>query len=163
MKIFILCLALFFGSDDLKKLRNDYKNVSKSESVTEQMMEICHLSKHLSESIKQAYFAAAEMASAQYKFSPLTKLNTFNSGKKKLETAVQSDPENVEIRYIRYTIQSNSPGFLGYTKNIKTDREFILKNLPALKTKDIDLFSHICAYFLTREKLTEADKKLINA
>ncbi len=143
-------------------MRQDFNHMSKSEEVTMRMMEVSTKSKTISEPLKLAYYAASEMASAQYKFSPIAKLNTFNSGKKKLEQAAVADPDNIEIRYIRYAIQSNAPAFLGYSKNVKSDREFILKNLSALKTKDIDLFSHICAYLFTREKLSEAEKKLIN-
>lgn len=163
MKFLLIFHLLFAGSDDLKKMRNDYTNMSKNQAVVEHLLKISQSTQHVSESLKTAYYAAAEMASAQFMFSPVSKINAFNSGKKKLDIAVVKDPENIEIRYVRYTIQANAPGFLGYTKNIKTDREFIFKNLQALKTSDIELFSHICAYLLTREKLSESEKKLINA
>lgn len=163
MKLFLLFFVLSVGSDDLKKMRYDYNNMSKSEAVVEHLLETSKNSTQVSESLKTAYYAAGEMASAQFMFSPVSKINAFNSGKKKLEAAITKDPENIEIRYIRYTIQANAPGFLGYTKNVKTDREYIIKNLKGVKTSDVELFSHICAYFLTREKLTDAEKKQINA
>lgn len=162
MKLFFLFFSILSFSEDLKKMRQDFNNMSKSEEVTARMMDVSTNSKHISEALKLAYYAASEMASAQYKFSPVAKLNTFNSGKKKLEKAALSDPTNIEIRYIRYAIQSNAPSFLGYNKSIKEDRELIFKNLSALKSKDVDLFSHICAYLLTREKLSEAEKKQLN-
>lgn len=163
MKLFIFFFLILTNSEELKKMRHDFNHMSKSEEVTTRMMDVSTKSKTISESLKLAYYAASEMASAQYKFSPIAKLNTFNSGKRKLEKAALADPDNIEIRYIRYAIQCNAPAFLGYAKNIKTDREFILKNLSTLKTKDIDLFSHICAYLLTREQLTDEEKKQINA
>lgn len=162
MKLLILFFTFLFSSEDLKKMRNDFNHMSKSEEVTTRMMEVSTKSKTISEPLKLAYYAASEMASAQYKFSPVAKLSAFNSGKKKLEKAALADPTNIEIRYIRYAIQCNAPSFLGYNKSIKDDRLLIFQNLSNLKTKDIDLYSHICAYLLTREKLTEAEKKQIN-
>jgi hypothetical protein len=162
MKLLLLFFTFLTVSEDLKKMRVDFNHMSKSEEVTTRMMDVSTNSKTISEPLKLAYYAASEMASAQYKFSPIAKLNTFNSGKKKLDKAALEDPTNIEIRYIRYAIQSNAPSFLGYNKSIKEDRELIFKNLSVLKMKDVDLFSHICAYLLTREKLSEAEKKQIN-
>jgi hypothetical protein len=162
MKLYFLFFIILFNSEDLRKMRQYFNHMSKSEDVTIRMMEVSTNSQTISEPLKMAYYAASEMASAQYKFSPIAKINTFNSGKKKLDKAALADPTNIEIRYIRYAIQCNAPSFLGYNKSIKEDRELIFKNLSTLKTKDVDLFSHICAYLFTREKLTEAEKKQLN-
>lgn len=162
MKLYFLFFIILFNSEDLRKMRQYFNHMSKSEDVTILMMEVSTNSQTISEPLKMAYYAASEMASAQYKFSPIAKINTFNSGKKKLDKAALADPTNIEIRYIRYAIQCNAPSFLGYNKSIKEDRELIFKNLSTLKTKDVDLFSHICAYLFTREKLTEAEKKQLN-
>ena len=34
-------------------------------------------------------------------------------------------PNNLEIRFIRLSVQRNAPRFLGYYDNLKTDEEFI--------------------------------------
>ena len=79
--------------------------------------------------IVYAYHAAAEMTMANHTYWPISKLNYFNSGKDKLEKAVRSYPNLLEIRYIRYAIQKGSPGFLDYQSNLEEDRKMILENL----------------------------------
>jgi len=55
-------------------------------------------------------------------------LKTFNSGKQNIDAALGLDPENVEIRFIRLSVQKNAPSFLGYNSNIKEDSDFIKKH-----------------------------------
>lgn len=143
-------------------MRNEFNVINKSEEAILRLKEISTSTSEVNDALKLAYYAAAEMTSAQYKINPASKISAFNSGKKILETAVKKDPANIEIRYIRFTIQSNAPSFLGYNKAVKEDRSYILNNLQDLKSKDIELFSHICAYFLTQVKLNEQEKKAIN-
>ena len=58
----------------------------------------------------------------------MSKLTTFKKGKKNIELAISKEPENVEIRYIRFSVQKNAPSFLGYNNNLKEDRDFLVKN-----------------------------------
>ncbi|HAV54046.1 MAG TPA: hypothetical protein DCX41_03820, partial [Aequorivita sp.] len=54
-----------------------------------------------------------------------------------IESAVSADASNVEIRYIRLSVQENSPKFLGYHKNIEEDKEFILKNYGSISSAEL--------------------------
>ncbi|TRZ42266.1 hypothetical protein [Robertkochia solimangrovi] len=75
------------------------------------------------------YIASAVMRQAEYVSWPFTKLKFFKEGKSELEDYIETHPDDVEARYARYMIQSHVPEILGYHKEMKTDKEFILKNL----------------------------------
>lgn len=75
------------------------------------------------------YHGAALMTMANHYTWPSTKLNYFNRGKKKLEKAVNYDLRNVELRFIRYSVQRGAPMMLGYYGNMESDKAFILKNI----------------------------------
>ncbi len=51
-------------------------------------------------------------------------------------------PDNIEIRFIRLSVQKNAPSFLGYNKNIKEDQLFIENNRREIRSpvllKNID-------------------------
>lgn len=81
-----------------------------------------------------AYLGAAETIWANHTSNPLSKLNTFRKGVKKIEQAVAKDPNNVEVRFIRYSIQKNCPDFLGYSDNLSEDKNFIVKNKGQVKS-----------------------------
>jgi hypothetical protein len=159
--IYIAFLVTFFFDDDLKEMRNLYQIASKSEEYVNSLKALSLKQNNLGQPLKTAYFGAAEMVSAQYKLLPNKKIATFNNGKKILDQALKSDSLNVEIRYLRFTIQSNCPSFLGYNKNIESDKQFIIKNLGVLKTKDKDLYVKIYTYLLTQSKLDAGEKKML--
>ena len=58
--------------------------------------------------------------------NPYTKLKLFNEGRVDLEIAIMKAPENIELIYLRFTVQSNCPDFLRYNSNIDADKEKLL-------------------------------------
>lgn len=75
------------------------------------------------------YLASAVMQQAKYTLLPHNKLAYFIKGKKQLENFIDKNPTDIEARYVRLLTQHQSPGFLGYTKNIKEDEAFIKINI----------------------------------
>jgi hypothetical protein len=96
------------------------------------------------------YKAATQMIMAKFYFNPWKKLQTFNSGKGQLETAIQIEPKNIELIFLRYMIQKNSPSFLQYNNSIASDKKILLLSINNLK--DQDLKSRISNYLKTAEK-----------
>jgi hypothetical protein len=63
-----------------------------------------------------------------------------------LESAIQADNANIELRFLRYTIQTSVPSFLNYSGEKKADKLFLSKSIPDLK--DQELKKIINAYLL---------------
>lgn len=149
MKFFCgFILTFFLIPNDLQKLRKEFRLLETSKKAITEIKSIVATTNQLSLPLKTAYFAVAEMTTAKYKVNPFSQISAFNSGKKLLEDAVRADSLNPEIIYIRYTIQTQAPGFLGYTKNISTDKKFLIKNLKAIKLKDEELYTTIYNYLI---------------
>jgi hypothetical protein len=164
IKAIVIGLFLFITttSPDLKKIRSNFALMNKQEEAVNTIKEISLTSKEVSVNLKRAYYAAAEMTSAQYKINPAAKIKAFNSGKKILEATILADTSDLEARYIRFTIQQNAPSFLGYNKSISSDKNYIIKHLNQFKTADPELFSSVYAYLLTYGKLNSQEKALID-
>ena len=77
------------------------------------------------------YKAASEIIQAKYALNPIVKLEKFNKGKELLKKAISRDTLDLEMRFIRFSIQSNLPAVLGYHADLNTDKRFLLD-----KTKD---------------------------
>lgn len=92
--------------------------------------------------VNLAYLGGFQTIWANHVFSPIKKLNTFKEGKKNIEQAIKKAPDNVEIRFIRLSVQKNALSFLGYKSNVKEDEEFIRKNrnpeISEIVNKNID-------------------------
>ena len=135
--ILVLCSA--FGmppekGQDLDRLRSQYINAASDKSVCEDLMEYLRSQTHKT-TTQWAYLGALESIWAMYVFNPLSKLNTFQKGKEKIEKSIASEPNNVEIRYLRLSIQKNIPFFLGYSEHIEVDKSFLKKNLSTISSE----------------------------
>lgn len=163
MPAFVLFLVFIFNtSQDLQKARTCFSKLSSGESQTQELKQLSIASNELSKSLKTAYYAAGEMGSAQYKLSPLAKINCFNTGKKILEAAVISDPSNLEIRFIRYAIQLKCPAFLGYTKNLNEDKTMLLNGLASIRSNDKELYAYISSFLLQFGNLNAEERQILN-
>lgn len=66
-----------------------------------------------------------------------------------MERSIRPDAANLELRFLRFTIQTNSPSFLGYNDQIDLDRQFILKNVPRISD---DGLKKMIINFMTNSK-----------
>lgn len=158
--VVLFFIIIFNTGQDLQKARTCFSKLSSGESQTQELKSISIASKELSNSLKTAYYAAGEMGSAQYKLSPIAKINCFNTGKKILESAVISDPNNLEIRFIRYAIQLKCPAFLGYTKNLNEDKTILLNGLSRIRSSDKELYAYISSFLLQFANLSAEEKQI---
>lgn len=70
------------------------------------------------------FHAAAEMIHANHGWNVIDQWMTFTQWRDSIEWAISKEPHSPELRLIRFGIQDNAPGFLGYNKDLKEDREF---------------------------------------
>ena len=82
-----------------------------------------------SSALLQAYAGAIEAAAAECVKGAFTKLEYFSRGKKNLEAAIEQEPKNPELRFLRFATQVNAPNFLEYD-NTREDKEMILEQIP---------------------------------
>lgn len=105
----------------------------------------------------ETYKATDTMMMANYTLIPFSKLTYFNKGKSLLEKSISRESSNVEARFLRFTVQSASPAFLGYNKSIQIDKDFLLKNLSSLN--DLQLKHIIISFLKTSKNLSDKEKQ----
>ncbi|QIG89380.1 hypothetical protein G6R40_06665 [Chryseobacterium sp. POL2] len=132
MKVFISLLLVFmmlvsYNNPDINLVRTNYSIAVQDKNLCKRMIEELEQSKEKS-AVYLAYLGGYQTIWAHHVFSPMSKFSTFKKGKKNIELAISKEPENVEIRYIRFSVQKNSPSFLGYNNNLKEDKDFLVKN-----------------------------------
>jgi len=67
--------------------------------------------------------------------NPITRLKYFRRGKNLLEVAIMENNKSVELRFLRYSIQTNLPKYLLYNKEIKKDITFVKLNIDKISNK----------------------------
>jgi hypothetical protein len=102
------------------------------------------------------YKGMSYLLMAKHAWTPYYKYKYFQTGKKLLETVIDQYPDNAELKFLRYCIQSNIPVLLNYKDQMKEDLDFLKlewKGLP-----DMDLKKKIKDYLLVSDELNESDK-----
>ena len=142
--LLLLNFACCLANQSISRVRALYATAGHEESTCKKLINYLNVPSKPNNALFEAYKGAATIIMAKHAFNPVKKLGYFNTGKKILEKAVQTDPQNIEIRFLRFTIQTNAPSFLGYNDNIRADEIFLQKN--TLLTEDMDLKRMIVEY-----------------
>lgn len=110
---------------------------SRSEQECESMIKTLDPYNEKNNPLYYGYKAGAVMMMAKHVINPFSKLSYFKKGKNMLENAIKTDRNNLELRFLRYTIQTNVPSFLNYGQNRNQDHEFIVSALSSLQDQDL--------------------------
>lgn len=143
--LFLLLISNNMFSQNLKEFRDLLKTGENSEKSAKILIEKSGTAfKKSNQPIYAGFLAVGKFFMAKHAFNPLRKMSYFNEGKKILETAVQKEPDNLEVRLIRLITQESVPKILGYYQNISEDRIFLTRSYQ--NTKDEDLKNYIKDY-----------------
>ena len=142
---FLCSVNTCFASQELYFRRLYYASVYNKDS-SEKFSEIMQTLDVKNNPILLCYKGMSYMIQAKHNINPISKLSSFNKGKEYLESAIKIDLANVETRFMRYSIQTNTPAMLGYNQQINEDKALIIKAWNNIK--DIDLKQKIKDFML---------------
>lgn len=140
MKISLMVLVLFFTGMQFSSAKEAYQNFDKAHFYTvlksENLQNINDEIQKISASSmneKQAYEGTLMMKKAGLLKKPKDKLHTFKTGAVRLETAINTDNDNAEYRFLRLIIQEHAPKIVKYNKQIDADAAFIKTHYKSLQ------------------------------
>lgn len=137
LMLLLFTTKVYSAEPDLEKVKTLFEHSARSSHAAEQLLKLLSPIDSSSAAILICYKGAAEMMQAKYGYNPINKLRRFKKGKKLIEDAVRKEPENIEIRFLRFAIQTNLPPFLNYRSDIEKDKTHLLANLKEIKDKKL--------------------------
>ena len=151
----ILYLLFSFSNPDIAEIRKLYPNAANSEVASKEFL--TKLSEITSESNKTlvAYKGSSITISAKFQKKISDKIKAFREGTKLVEIAITSEPNNIEIRLIRLSIQENVPAIVKYNRNKKEDAAFVLSHYKEQST----ILKAYLKTFILQSKSFSADEK----
>jgi len=132
MKSVILFLIITFSFLQPSVEKSLFYNALSSESITQLDDMIKQIEKEKTSPLNLAYKGALIAKKASFEKKAADKVKMFKSGIKLLETEINNAPKETEYRFIRLTIQENSPKILKYNKNIDEDITLIVNDYSKL-------------------------------
>ena len=153
-----LLVSIVGNSQDLNDIRLQYPKAVENAGITTKLDGELSKIDTSGKPVLLAYKGAVLTLRAKFAKARSDKKEYFKEGVSLIESAVKAEPSNIEIRYIRMSVQENSPRFLGYHKNIEEDKEFILKNYATVTSKELKVI--IKDFVLKSENFNGVEKEL---
>lgn len=152
--------SFYYGGNytAIVKLRELYYKAASDKDEADRFYTYLKENPGINTNVYNAYTGMSYMIKANYSWNPYNKLSYFTKGKDKLEDAITKDTYNAELRFLRFCIQTNAPGFLAYSSKIKEDKAMLIVCYPLLR--DEDLKKRIKEYMLESKYCTEEEKKI---
>ncbi len=145
MRSYLLCFFLIQGllssakTPEIEDVRVLFHKAESSQKVCVELIELLEPYNDKNNALFLGYRGSANMMMAKHLINPFSKLSYFKKGKLMLEKAIQFDQKNVELRFLRYTIQTNVPSFLNYSDNKENDRVFLLQSLNRMNDQKLKI------------------------
>ncbi len=118
-----MCFSQEYSLDDVRACYLDAKNLE-SKSLLKRMTK-----EDYGNPIIKAYNNIANIMLIDHLYNPIKKYLSFKNYTQALDSLIESNQSNVEIRLLRYAVQNMSPSFLNYNQNLNDDIRYIVLNL----------------------------------
>ena len=109
------------------------------------------------------YSGTLEALKAKHSWNPYNKIKYLKRSLKTMQTAINMDKENMEIRFMRFSIEHFTPSFLGFSKDLDVDRKEIVKHYQNnnFGLADDALIKNVAKFMIDSKRCTAAEIKIL--
>lgn len=147
-------VSFFITEPNLSQIRETYRSALTNESSVNTLIEITqpHVNQNAS---SRAFYATAKALEARNSSWVSTKIKNAKVAYNQLNTSVLKSPNDGEIRFLRFSFESNTPSLLGMKAHLQEDKAFLIKNIKSTEP----LWSVMKAFFSNCSDLSPSEKK----
>lgn len=128
------------SSVNITEVRNLYRHAKDTKENTDKFFETTQKTNYQNKPVLSAYHGCALTLKASYADKKMSKISFFRKGKKLIEAAIEAEPNNIELRMIRLSVQSSAPKITRYYKNIEDDKNFLTNNVEKISSPKLKEF-----------------------
>ncbi|WP_400191709.1 hypothetical protein [Hymenobacter sp. B81] len=144
----------------LPALRRHYQQAAADEAASRHFHALMSRASER-DAVQLAYKAAAEALLAKHTGGVFDKLERVKAASRQFDAAVALSPQHPEVRFLRFSVESNLPRFLGASKHVDDDRAFLVQ--AALQHPrsglDAEAFELVRRFLLDHQHLTPAQAR----
>ena len=130
--IFLMCLVQTTSAQTSgqknKILRHQVMRAINSSKTTDSLYNILNAMPN-KPALITGYTGTLQALKAKHHWNPYYKIKYVKDAEKTLSKAIAADPHNMEIRFLRFSVEYKLPRFLGYSKNMVADKDEIIAQL----------------------------------
>ena len=109
------------------------------------------------------YLGTLEALKAKHSWNPYNKIKYVSQSLKTMQKAIDLDKENMEIRFMRFSIEFYTPSFLGLSKDLAQDKKEIIKHYQNgnFGLADAELVKNVAKFMIDSKKCSSAEVKIL--
>ncbi len=162
MKTIVACILLIMATSisaqSLNEIRSEFHAVVLNPDDSRDFHNFLKDIENPTSTVK-AYQAVSEALLAQVVWNPFNKLKQVVKYDKQIEAAVEEDPQNIEIRFLRLAIEYNLPSFLGMSTHMEEDVAMIVSDLSSVSEMKVNpMFGQYIFHFLEETNLCSTEQ-----
>ncbi len=162
--LLIVSTSTFVQAANLDQIREDYiasiNDSDKADKLCNQLEEVKNPS-----ALIMAYLGSVQAIKAKHAWNPVSKLSYLKQGFATIDKAVEKDPNQLEVRFLRFSLEFYVPTFLGYSKNLMNDKNkivSILKNMnPVSLNVDQNILKNMVGFMIDSKKCSAQEVAIL--
>lgn len=154
----LFLLVTFLSAPDIAEVRKMYPDAAKSEAAAKEFTSKLATVPDDSDNTLRAYKGASLTLVAKFANNIPDKISNLKAGSKLIDGAAASEPNNIEVRLIRLSVQESVPRIVNYRQNKKEDKAFIMAHY---KEQTGVLKEYVKNFILLSKSFTAAEKKSV--
>lgn len=146
-----------------QQLRHSYYAAVKDPEKTERLYSILVASDDNNTLIK-AYIGGLTALKAKHEFNPFTKLRYLSDAEHIMQATISESPDNIEIRFLRFSYQYHVPRILGFSDNLQEDKDIIVRQIISgnYDESDRDLIKNVIDFLLRSKECSDEEASELN-
>lgn len=155
--LWIFSIVSFFTSTpNYSLIRQTYQNAISNKNEVNKLTALTSPFIN-SDPVAKAFYASAQAFEAKNATWISTKVKYAHIAHSHLNHSVMLAPNNVEIRFLRFSFEYNTPAIIGMKNHLVIDKEFLLKNTKSTEP----LWTLMQSFYQSCTELTQAEKEII--
>lgn len=112
----------------------------------------------------QGYLGASEALLAKHSWNPYKKLDYLKQSQITLAKAIEQLPHDLELRFLRFSIQHYLPSFLGASGDIEEDKRVIIQQLQLknYKKQPTALVKNVINFLIESKRCSKEQEKFLS-
>lgn len=116
---------------DLNHIRKLYSEAANGIPQANELYDLLTQEDISGQALLLGYQAAAYALKARSVWNPIDKLMYIKKSQETFKEAIILEEDNIEIRFLRFSIQYNTPAVLGFSQDMVEDKNKIVQSVPS--------------------------------
>ncbi|MFC5284099.1 hypothetical protein [Pedobacter alpinus] len=140
---------------DMDQIRKDYIEAIADSDVADKLCQRLEDIKN-PDALMLAYLGSVQAIKGKHAWNPVNKMSYLKQGFATIDKAVAKDGNQLEVRFLRFSLQYYVPSFLGYSKNLINDKNKIVSILrttePTALKVDKEILKNMVNFMIDSKK-----------